>query len=193
MACNSARRPSAANLTNSINQYLAKHGEVCTSIGRKFPIDIPASAQQSQYGFGPQLAALQQTGLVSETDTTAVVHGMLDALRGSGPPQQVRRYQLTAEGQKFFQQVPGTLGPTSGFCYGQKTVDSIIKWTDPVTVDGNSRTEVIYTYEVANLAPWAERPEIQQVFPDIGAMINGASKANQTVGLTLTDKGWEVP
>lgn len=191
-ACNNVRKPSAANFTAAINQYLAKHGQTCTLIGRQFPIDIPASAPQAQYGFGPQLAPLQQASLVSEIDTTAVVHGMLDALRGSGAPQPVRRYQLTAEGQKYFQQVPSAFGPTGGFCYGQKTVDSVVKWSDPVTVDGNSQTEVAYTYKIANLAPWAEQPEIRQAFPDIKATVDGASKENETVELRLTNNGWEV-
>ncbi|MBT9332001.1 hypothetical protein [Paracidobacterium acidisoli] len=192
LACNNAKKPSDENFTKAINEYLANHGQVCTSIGRQFPIDIPASAQQSQYGFGAQLAALQHAGLVSETDTTAVVHGMLDALRGSTPPQPVRRYQLTMEGAKYFQQVPGTFGQTGGLCYGQKAVDSVLKWSNPVAMDGRSQTDVTYTYKIVNLAPWAERPEIQQAFPDIGATITGVSKANQIAGLQLTSNGWDV-
>jgi len=192
VACNNMRTPNPTNFTNAINHYLAMHGQACTSIGREFPIDVPASTPQSQYGFGPQLLALQQTGLVSEADSTAVVHGILDSLRGSTPPQPVRRYHLTPEGQKYFQQVPGIFGQTGGLCYGQKAVDSILKWTDPMTVGGRSQTEVRYTYKVIHLAGWAGRPEIQQVFPNIKATVDGASKTSETVGLQLTDNGWEV-
>jgi hypothetical protein len=191
-ACNNSRKPSYENFTKAINEYLAKHGEACTSIGRRFPIDIPASAQQTQYGFGPQLTALQQVGLVSETDTTAVVHGMLDALRGSTPPQAVRRYQLTSGGTKYFKQVPGTFGQTGGLCYGEKTVDSVLKWEKPITMDGISQIEVTYTYKFSNLAAWAERPDIQQAFPDIGATVGGASKVDQIAALQLSNNGWEV-
>jgi hypothetical protein len=193
IACNSAKKPSNANFTNAIDQYLAKHGEACTSIGRQFPIDIPASKPTDQYGLGPQVAALQQAGLVSETDTTAVVHGMLDPLRGSTPPQPVKRYQLTADGQKYFQQVPSMFGQTGGFCYGQKSVASVVKWSDPVTVGGTSQTEVTYTYKIMNLAPWTQRSDVQQSFPDIRATVSGASTVNQTAGLQLNNNGWEVP
>jgi hypothetical protein len=193
IACNSTKKPSNENFTNAINQYLAKHGEACTSIGRQFPIDIPASKPTDQYGLGPQIAALQQAGLVSETDTTAVVHGMLDPLRGSTPPQPVKRYQLTTEGQKYFRQVPGTFGQTGGFCYGQKSVDSIVKWTEPVTVEGSSQSEVTYIYKIGNLAAWTQQPDIQQAFPDIRTMVGGASKTNQIAGLQLTNNGWEIP
>lgn len=192
VACNSARRPSTENFATVINQYLEQHGKACTLIGREFPIDVPASAQQAQYGFGPQLSALQQAGLVSETDTTAVVHSLLDPLRGSTPPRPVRRYQLTAEGQRYFQQVPGTFGKTGGFCFGQKVVDSVPKWTDPVTTGGVSQTEVTYTYRIESLASWASRPDILQAFPDIQTTVMGASKASQRIGLSLTDRGWVV-
>jgi hypothetical protein len=49
----------------------------------------------------------------------------LDSLRGATPGS---RYRLTVEGQKYFQQVLGTFGQTGGLCYGQKTVDSVLKW-----------------------------------------------------------------
>jgi hypothetical protein len=193
VACNSAKKPNDANFTKAIDDYLAKHGEACTVIGRQFPIDVRRSEQGEQYGIGPKLAALEHAGLVDVTDTTAVVHGMLDPLRGSTPPQRVKRYELTAAGKKYFQQFPGTLGQASGFCYGQKSVDSIVKWTEPATVGTLSQTEVTYTYRIVDTAGWAERPEVQQAFSDIRTTVNGASKTTDVAGLQLTSKGWEVP
>jgi hypothetical protein len=192
-ACNSAKKPSDANFTNAINEYLAKHGEACTAIGRQFPIDVPRPEQSAQYGIGPKLAALEQAGLVHASDTTAVVHGMLDPLRGSTPPQPVKRYELTADGKKYFQQIPGTLGKASGFCYGQKSVDSIVKWTEPATVGTTSQTEVTYTYKIVDAANWARRSEVQQAFSDIRTTVNGVSKTTEVAGLQLTSEGWEVP
>jgi hypothetical protein len=129
-------------------------------MGRQFPIDVPRPEQSAQYGIGPKLAALEQAGLVRASDTTAVVHGMLDPLRGSAPPQPVKRYELTADGKKNFQQIPATLRQASGFCYGQKSVDSIVKWTDPATVGSSSQAEVTYTYRIVDVAAWAESPEV---------------------------------
>lgn len=191
-ACNGAKKPSDTNFTVAINAYLSRHGGACTVIGRQFPIDVPRSEQSEQYGIGPKLAALEQAGLVHATDTTAVVHGMLDPLRGPTPPQPVKRYELTADGKKYFQQIPGTLGQTIGFCYGQKSVDSIVKWTEPVMVGTSSQTEVTYTYRIVDPAGWAEHPEVQQVFSDIRITISGASKTTEVTGLQLTNKGWEV-
>ncbi len=192
-ACSNIKKPSDANYTKAINQYLAKHGEICTSIGHSFPIDIPDSQQNDLYGVGPELAVLEQAGLVDGSKTTTVVHGMLDALRGSSPAQRVKRYQLTQEGKKYFRQAPGVFGQIGSFCYGQKVVDSIVKWTEPMTIGAYSQTEVTYTYKIANLASWAERPDVQRVFPDIRMMVSGTSKASQIAGLQLTNQGWEVP
>jgi hypothetical protein len=193
IACSNTKKPSDANFTKAINEYLAKHGEACTVIGRQFPIDVPRSEQNAQYGIGPKLTALEQAGLVHASDTTAAVHGMLDPLRGSTPPQSIKQYELTTDGKRYFQQIPGTLGQTSGFCYGQKSVDSIVKWTEPATVGTSSQTEVTYTYRIAAPASWAERSEVQKAFSDIRTTVNGASKTTEVAGLQLTSKGWEVP
>jgi hypothetical protein len=192
-ACNSAKNPNETNFTKAINDYLTKHGAACTVIGRQFPIDVSRSEQSEQAGIGPKLAALEQAGLVQATETTAVVHGMLDPLRGSTPPQPVKRYELTQDGRKYFQQIPGTLGQASGFCYGQRNVDSIVKWTDPATMGSSSQTEVTYTYRIVDTAAWAERPDVQQAFSDIRTTVNGALKTTEVAGLQLTSKGWEVP
>ncbi len=192
-ACNNVKKPSDANFRNAINQYLAKHGDACAAIVRQFPIDVPKSEQKDQYGIGPQMVALEQAGLVHSSNTIAVVHGMLDALQGSTPSQPVKRYELTMEGKKYFRQAPGLLGQTSSFCYGQKTVDSIIKWTEPMTMGAYSQTEVTYTYKIVNLAGWAQRTDVQHVFSDVRDTVNAASKTNQIAGLQLTNQGWEVP
>jgi hypothetical protein len=188
-ACNSVRQPNAANFSAAIDQYLDRHGQVCALVGPQFPVDVPRSRLEDPSGVGAKLTALQHTGLVSETDTTAVVHGLLDPLRGPSPPQPVRHYALTSEGQKYLQQISAAVIPTSGFCYGQKIVASITHWT----VGSPSAAEATYTYRIVNLAAWAQSPEIQQAFPDVQATISGASEAEQVVGLQLTDKGWEVP
>lgn len=98
--CNNTKKPSNANFTKAINQYLVKHGDTCSSLGQMLPIDVTVPGQKEQYGIGPQLAALEEAGLVHSTNTTAVVRGMLGALRGSTPPQPVRRYELTDQGKK---------------------------------------------------------------------------------------------
>jgi hypothetical protein len=105
----------------------------------------------------------------------------------------VKHYELTAERLKYLQQIPGTFGTSSGFCYGRKAVYSIVKWTEPMAMGGYSQTEVTYTYKIVDTASWAERPDVQHAFGDIRTTLSGVSKASQDVGLQLTNQGWEVP
>lgn len=191
--CNGAKKPNESNFRKAINQYLAKHGEACTLIGRNFPVDVTESEQRLQSDTAAQMVVLEQAGLVRSSNTTAVVHGMLDALHGSAPPQPVKRYELTAEGQKYFQKTPGIFGQTTSFCYGNKTVDSIVKWSQPARLGAATQTEVTYTYKIADLAPWAERPAVQREFGDVRTTVSEISKANEIVDLQLTNNGWEVP
>lgn len=192
-ACNSTKKPSGANFWKAINQYLAKHGESCTGIAREFPVDITEPEQRLQSDTATRMAVLEQAGLVRSSKTTAVVHRMLDALHGPTPPQPVKRYELTAEGQKYIQKTPGIFGQTVSFCYGDKTVDSIVKWTEPAKAGSYSQTEVTYTYKIANLAPWAKQPDVQREFGDVRTTVNGISKSNEIIDLQLTNQGWEVP
>lgn len=56
-----------------------------------------------------------------------------------------------------------------------------------------TQSEVTYSYKIVNPAAWAQQPGIQQVFPDIRATLQDASKPDQIAGLVLTNKGWEIP
>jgi hypothetical protein len=188
-ACDNAKKPSDGNFRKAINQYLENHGKACTWIGRPLPIDVPESEQKLQSGTGAQMAVLEAAGLVRSSDTVAHTPGIL----GPGAPRRVKRYQSTEAGKKYLQQTSGIFGQIVGFCYGDKTVDSIVKWTEPVTMGAGSQSEVSYTYKIANLAPWAERPDVQREFGDVRTTVNGISKSNEKAGLQLTNQGWEVP
>ena len=183
-ACDGARKPSDGNFRKAIDQYLAKHGKTCTWIGRPFPVDVSESDLKLQSGAAPQMAVLESAGLVRSSATPGIF--------GPSAPRRVKRYEPTGEGKKYFQQVSVVLGQSAGFCYGDKTVESIVKWTEPVTMGASSQTEVTYTYKIANLAPWAERSDVQREFGDVRTIVNGISKSNEIAGLQLTNQGWEV-
>lgn len=191
--CSSEKTPNADNFTKAINQYLAKHGQVCALVDQTLPTNVTLPEQKQQTGIGPQMVALEQAGLVRGSNTTAVVPTLADALTRSATPQPVRRYELTDEGKKYYRQTLVALGQTGEFCYGQKAVDSIEKWTEPAAMGPYTKSEVTYSHKVVNLAAWAQQPGIEQAFPDIRSTLQDASKVNQRAGLVLTNQGWEVP
>lgn len=137
-------------------------------------------------------ATLQQAGLLHSSHMVAVMHDSYGL--GSPQPQPLTRYELTDEGKKYFKQTPNLFGgKTSDFCYGQEKVDSIVKWTEPMTMGPYTMTQVTYTYKLENLADWAKRSDIQGAFPNIKTNVDGASKTEASAELQLTNKGWEVP
>lgn len=187
--CKSAKRPDDENLRSAIDQYLLTQTRTCIAVDGKFPLDVPAGTKS---GAGTSLAALQQAGLVQSQNTTAVVESMANALSlGPKNAEPVKRYTVTSEGQKYFQQVQSSSSVLDGFCYGHEKVDSIVNWTEPQTQGDYSETTVTYTYKISNLAVWAKLPEVDQAFPSIGIALDGAGK-NQSIPLHLTEKGWVV-
>jgi len=189
IACNDVRKLSDDNARKAINQYLGKHGKVCTWIGRPFPVDVSESEQKLQSETASRMVVLEAAGLVRSSDAVAASPGIL----GSGALQRVKRYEPTEAGKKYLQQIPTVLGPIAGFCYGDKTADSIVKLTEPVATGQYSQSEVTYTYKIADLAPWAERSDVQREFGDVRTIVNGISRSNEIVGLQMSDQGWEVP
>lgn len=188
-ACNDIKKPSDGNFRKAITQYLEKHGRACTLVAHPFPIDVSESEQKLSSGMPGQMTVLEAAGLVHSSDTVAPTPSIF----GPGAPRRVRRYQPTDAGKKYLEQASGILGQTAGFCYGDKTVDSIVKWTEPATMGPALQSEVTYTYKIANLAPWAERPDVQSEFGDVRTTVSGISKSNEIVGVQLTNQGWEVP
>lgn len=189
--CDNPRKPSKANFKQAVNAYFVKNGRVCIPIVQNFPIDVAESNRDDQYGTAPELAALEKAGLVYSFRTTVAIKGMLDALRGPSKPQAVRRYGLSDQGKKYFVRYPTLLGQAQGFCYGQKQVNSIVKWDEPMTQGGYSATSVTYTYKVDGLAAWVQLPDMERAFPIIKTTID-QEKSGQVAALHLTNKGWEV-
>ena len=144
-ACDNARKPSDTNFRKAIDQYLAKKGKACTWVVGSFPVDVSESEQKLQSGAASQMAVLEGTSLVRSSDTIATAQGIF----GPSAPRRVKRYEPTEEGKKYLQQIPGALGQRTGFCYGDKKVDSIVKWTEPVTMGASSQTVLTYTYKIS--------------------------------------------
>ncbi len=187
-ACNSAVKPSNENFGKAINEYLSKHGRVCASVGRAFPIDVPESSEKDQYGTGPQMAALERAGLVRSSYAVAGSPGIL----GGGPQRRVKRYVVTAEGKTYFQEMAGVFGKTGSFCYGQKTLDTIVDSSASQMSGAPNQALVSYTYRIVNVPVWAQQPDVQKQFGEIRTTLAGISKMHESIGVQMTDKGWVV-
>ena len=187
--CDGSKKPNEGKLRDAINQSLQAQTRTCVVVNGNFPIDIPAGDRLSMVA---GLVALEHAGLVHSTNTTAVVQSLANSLSLSPhKPEPVKRYTVSAEGQRYLQPILSGAGRSDAFCYGHEQVASIVNWTKPQTQGDYSETTVTYTGKVTDLATWAEQPEVEQAFPAIATTL-GTIGINQTVSLHLTDKGWVV-
>ncbi len=97
-------------------------------------------------------------------------------------------YDVTPEGKKFL-----STAFANTFCYAEPQVAKIINWTEPSTGLGEILTNVTYTYQLKNIASWANDPAVQNVFPKIIQLVENADKEQHNQDLVLTNTGWKVP
>jgi hypothetical protein len=187
--CKGSKKSTEAEFKVAINRYLEDHNQACIWLGQPFPIDISRSHEKYVEGIPHHLAILEEAGLVHSAETVTTPQGIL----GGTTQQNIRRYEPTDAGKPYLHQVQAVLRQSAGFCYGTKTVDSIINSTKSANSGPALLTEVTYTYKITDLAPWARRPDIPKEFGDVRTTIDGVSKQTETIGLQLTDQGWVVP
>ena len=195
-SCNNPKKPSERNFTQAINQFFDKNGDECIDVGLVLPTNLSISDANRSGGIGDELRALEQAGLVHSSDITAVVQDRYSFYRVD-KPRPAKHYEISDLGKKYYNQARSSrvfsmLGGATTFCYAHKSVKSIVKWNEPVTLGGFSETAVTYTYVLNNVADWAKRPEIEVAFPNV-KMSLARGDNNQQISLQLTNKGWEVP
>jgi hypothetical protein len=194
VSCASKNYANEKNFSQALNAYLAQKGELCLGSPSAWPVDLNQAGRRGGIGRAAEMAALEKAGLVRSHETETEYTPPL----GSHPVKvKVLRYELTEDGKKFYRArkpVPlvGTNGTAGDLCYGQQRLDKIVKWEGPATVGDSKEATVFYTYQITNLAEWANDPEIQKVFPGILSTIKGAGKIQMNQALTLTSKGWEA-
>lgn len=194
VSCASKNDANENNFSQALNAYLAQKGELCLGIPSAWPVDLSEAERRSGLGRAAEMSALEKAGLVRSHETETEYTPPL-----SSRPVKVKvlRYELTEDGKQFYRAketvaLVGTSGTQGDLCYGQQKLDKIVKWEGPTTVGDSKEATVFYTYKIANLAEWANNPEIQKVFPGILSTINGAGKIQMNHALTLTSQGWEA-
>lgn len=194
VGCSNPKKASDGNFKRAINQYLAENNNACVHLyNRAFPLNIPAAyASIPNYkSIGSQLDALESHGLLSSTNTTAVVSNPF--MLTNPKPEAVRQYTLTNRGEKAYRNSPSLfMAKNAEFCYGQESVNSIVKWTEPGQDSTAPETVVTFTYKVDNMADWANEQDVQHAFPELAQTLNNAKTQELKAPLQLTNKGWEV-
>jgi len=185
-ACGGRTEANRDTLTQAVNGYLDKRGDLCLG---KYDWPIEVSAQEFQNGGrnAIQLPVLEKLGVVRSTAEGADEHSQQGAATFAA-----RRYELTEDGKKYYlkREVAGagTHARPADFCAAKLSLDKIVGWE--VHRNGaQSEAVVTYTYRV-NAAPWAQDSDAQRVFPAVARVLSGAGKAQLREVFTLTGSGW---
>ncbi len=183
--------PTPANFKQALLTYLQARGDLC--FGKQFPLDVSEADLAHGSRDARQMPVLERAGLVTSSEATGHVN------TEDGPKEiPVHRYMLTDLGQRSYlsRPVPGQLDKDgkpvlrSDLCALKLRLEKITKTElTPALPQNPTSATLSYTYQVEP-APWMGSAEVQQVFPAIARVINGAGTAELKEGFTLTDKGW---
>ena len=186
--CGNPKTPNSSNFKIAINKHLKAHGKACVGGFHQFPVDIVRSQAAWQRQDLDRMAAFESAGVVKSSDVMATPENSM-----THEPVPVKRFELTESGTKALQQRAGFLGGSfPELCYADESVDSIVKWNEPMTQGGFSMTVVTYTYRLNDVADWARNDRISSLYPEIKREFDGEKTQEKTIALQLTNKGWDT-
>jgi hypothetical protein len=198
---------SGQDLVPAVKAFLAEHGDLCLA-WYSWPRDLTAADQQTGMNEAVQLPVLERLGLVRSTQipapvpkaTAATAIGVVSKAPASAqlavsPP--TKRYTLTARGRQYYLQKKRTIlnvhsqpeGHDADFCVAHLTLDKVVKWSPPESVDGYLETMVRYTYHI-KAADWMADPEARKVFPVVDRIIRGQGRLLMSASAQQQDGKW---
>lgn len=158
---------------SALNEYYHTR-QVCLWDGS---IKFPAQADATDDSETKRYDALTDAGLLKRMPA--------EKKRFLVGSKRVNNYDLSDSGRKEWT-ADSTQPGYGNFCLGTRKVDSILSYS-PVGSDA-SQYSVNYHYSL-NAPDWANNPEIETAFPQVGHAIAGTT-ASAT--LTKTSSGWNV-
>jgi hypothetical protein len=185
---------SAANLTQAMNDYLARRGELCLA-KNAWPVVVTEAESRARSRNALQMPVLERLGLVTASDAL-VEQASEDGVKS---PVHARRYALSAEGRKYYLARPAHKTPAGNrfaeadhdFCAVRLTLDRVVGWEASNTPGAKNEAVVTYTYKV-DPAPWTADQGLRTVFPMVDAVIRGAGSMQLKEGMVLGAHGWEA-
>ncbi|WP_211234515.1 hypothetical protein [Solimonas soli] len=182
-----ARLPDRASFTAAVSDYLAQRGHLCLA-KYDWPITVTPADRQARSLDAQQMPVLEALGLVAGHDA-----GASEPADGAA---NARVYTLTREGLKYYLHVPVVIVTATrhvthaaDLCAATLSLDRVVGWEKPLTLDGRTVTSVLFTYRIAP-APWTQAPDARRVFPLLARAIENAGIRPLRLGVHLTPRGW---
>jgi hypothetical protein len=179
--------PNRDNFTAALNDYLAQRGHLCVA-RYDWPVVVTDADAQAHSLDAQQMPYLEKLGLAASRDTRVT--------RQSGT-LAAREYALTAEGRKYFLDVPVVVStPTQrvvhpgDLCIARLSLYRLFGWEKPQVIDGRTVTSLLFSYQVVDPAPWLQSPDARRAFPMAMRAIDNAGTLQVRIGVHLTPDGW---
>jgi len=189
-ACGSKTDVNEKNFSAAISQYLEKKGDLCLK-NKDWPMDITPEGAIIATNRVQQMTTLEALGFVKGVE-------MVDETFGY--KRKLTRYSLTAAAKPFVHESHVPIVTLKGnatatqqeLCYGKRSLKKIVKWQGPLKLGDYQEATIVFIYNVNNVADWAKRPEVQDAFPEVKYMLDGAGSREDHEGVLLTSQGWEA-
>ncbi len=191
-SCTSKTAATKGNFKAAIQAQLDKN-PVC--ISASVPTEVPSF--NGQLGPDKQLEPLVEVGLVNRSQAM-VRRASMDFMFGDRRPKQVPgyRYELSDLGKKYARTLPhqmlGFGGSSANFCYGNRKVVEVVRYTQPGAAMGMTISEVTYTWKLADIADWAKNPDVEKTYYTAQFLKVADTPQQATMDLVLSNDGWHA-
>jgi len=184
-ACDGKTAANEKNFGITVSQYFENKGEMCLE-PVTWPVDVYETdlRQQKLYpdGVAGQMAALAAAGLARGEEVE-----LPGALAGS--KVKARRYTMADAAKPYLHGAPGQ---PSRLCWARKSLDKVVRWTDPAKAGDHEESSVVYTYRLSGVAPWARSPQVKEAFPVLGRTVDGERTQQEKLTVRSTPQGWQA-
>ncbi|MHB1677912.1 MAG: hypothetical protein ACYCSS_10320 [Sulfuriferula sp.] len=196
LGCSNPKAANETNFAQAINKSLASQ-PVCA---HNFNFTFYSNDAEIRFdaNYPEQILVLDSAPDIINGYQALVKAGVFTAQKSH---VSIYQYAYTERGKKT--ELPATLftlrpakNPLKGvtainLCFANEAVEKINQFTEPGQQmgDGMTSSEVSYTYRYVNIAPWANDPAVQKIWPKIAEMLSNPNKSAKSF-LVLTNNGW---
>lgn len=186
-ACSGKGDANEENFGSALSRYFERRGALCLNQFRAFPVLVTEADRKLRHTMA--------TGLAAQLDALEVAGLVRCEAAGAG-----RRCALNAAAKAFARERESTRWSAEGtrkvmqtdLCWGRMVLDRVVRWEEPMKFGDYQQAEVVFTYQLADVADWARLPEVQEAFPAVRQAVAGAGIEVMEHTLKLTREGWEA-
>lgn len=179
--CDNNQTASESNFKKSIQDFLDTKPAICINTGA-FPMEFLAQSNARNI---EQLDSLVDAGLLNKSAKDVVVKDMW----GTENSGEGVEFNLTSEGEKFFDDQKADFSGRGSFCTGKMVVTEVTNFTEPAERGGQKISVANFKQKIEDIAPWAQNEKVIAAYPQIKSAQERAAKGQQSP-LVLTNNGW---